>query len=165
MRSPAQILELLQELAVRPADDLEDQDLDFKEWNTRSRDDAVSLVVEMAVCMANVEVHRGYLERGGSGTGTYWTLRPDLHRRLAGQGHPEKNRRLEFEAAKARVHSVLLQRQKRGEGGLTNAEVRAFTHLDRQQVLRLLRELKEEGLVDIVGRGRGARFLLRSGRL
>lgn len=63
-----------------------------------------------------------------------WTgyLRPShLHRRLAGKGHPERDRRLEFGAAKARIHSVLLQRQKRGAGGLTNA--------------------------DIIGRGRGAR--------
>lgn len=58
MRSSEQILELLPQLDQLFADELEDQDLDFKEWNTRSTDDAVKLVIEMAVCMAN----------GGGGT-------------------------------------------------------------------------------------------------
>ncbi len=52
---------LLQKLNIQPADSLEDQDLDFKEWNIRSMNDAVSLVIEMAVCMAN----------GGGGTGVF----------------------------------------------------------------------------------------------
>ena len=49
---------LLEELSQQPADLLEGQDLDFKEWNSRSIADAVRLVIEMAVCMAN----------GGGGT-------------------------------------------------------------------------------------------------
>ena len=49
---------LLTELDAAPADALEDQDLDFKEWPERSREKAVDQVVEMAVCMAN----------GGGGT-------------------------------------------------------------------------------------------------
>lgn len=48
----------MDELEHLPADSLEDQDLDFKEWKTRSMADAVSLVAEMAICMAN----------GGGGT-------------------------------------------------------------------------------------------------
>ena len=58
MRSSDQILDLLALLDQSVADDLEDQDLDFKEWNSRSMDDSVKLVIEMAVCMAN----------GGGGT-------------------------------------------------------------------------------------------------
>src|SRR5581483_7346513 len=57
MRSVAQITQLLDELNTRPASELEDQDLDFKRWPPNMRE-AVELVVEMAVCMAN----------GGSGT-------------------------------------------------------------------------------------------------
>ena len=48
----------LDELEHKPADALEGQDLDFKEWNARSLCDSVALVVEMAICMAN----------GGGGT-------------------------------------------------------------------------------------------------
>src|SRR5947209_6091126 len=58
MRTLTEIRQLLDELDTRPADDLEDQDLDFKEWNSRSFADAVALMVEMAICMAN----------GGGGT-------------------------------------------------------------------------------------------------
>jgi len=48
----------LEKLNIQSADSLEDQDLDFKEWNIRSMNDSVALVIEMAVCMAN----------GGGGT-------------------------------------------------------------------------------------------------
>jgi ATP-dependent DNA helicase RecG len=58
MRSLAEIRSLLDELNTHPASELEDQDLDFKEWNRRSLADAVELVVEMAICMVN----------GGGGT-------------------------------------------------------------------------------------------------
>ena len=58
MRQLAEIKALLEELSQQPADLLEGQDLGFKEWNSRSIADAVRLVIEMAVCMAN----------GGGGT-------------------------------------------------------------------------------------------------
>ncbi len=58
MRSLADIRLLLDELDCKPADELEDLDFDFKEWKGRSQKDALELVVETAVCMAN----------GGGGT-------------------------------------------------------------------------------------------------
>ncbi len=58
MRTTADIESLLTELDHCVADDLEDQDLDFKKWGTRNRKSAVKSLVEMAVCMAN----------GGGGT-------------------------------------------------------------------------------------------------
>ena len=58
MRTTAHIEALLPELDHCVADDLEDQDLDFKQWNLTSRNSAVRAVVDMAVCMAN----------GGGGT-------------------------------------------------------------------------------------------------
>lgn len=58
MRTAAEITQLLDELDHCIADDLEDQDLDFKQWPENSRNDAVELVVKMAVCMVN----------GGGGT-------------------------------------------------------------------------------------------------
>lgn len=71
-----------------------------------------------------METEFGYIERGGTGRGTYWTLRHDLHRKLSVPGHPERDRRIDWEAAKTRVLSILKQRAKRTELGLTNAEVR-----------------------------------------
>ncbi|WP_019537246.1 RNA-binding domain-containing protein [Paenibacillus ginsengihumi] len=53
MKSRFEIESILQQLEDHIADDLESQDLDFKEWNSRSINDSISLVVKMAVCMAN----------------------------------------------------------------------------------------------------------------
>jgi len=106
----------------------------------------------------NMERDFGYLERGGTGRGTYWTLRHDLHRRLAAPGHPERDRRINWEAAKTRVLSILKQRAERAGPGLSNANVRQITHFDRQQVNRLIHELEREGQVKIEGYGRGAKY-------
>lgn len=53
-----EIIDFLQLLKEKQADELEGQHLDFKEWNSRSLKDSVDEVIEMAVCMAN----------GGGGT-------------------------------------------------------------------------------------------------
>lgn len=58
MYSTEDISNLLDRLDSKTADELEDQFLDFKEWNCKSKSDAIRLVTEMAVCMAN----------GGGGT-------------------------------------------------------------------------------------------------
>ena len=58
MRTAKDIFELLLELEHSIADELEDQDLDFKQWDSNSREKAVKTVVQMAVCLAN----------GGGGT-------------------------------------------------------------------------------------------------
>ena len=100
MRDLSDIRELL--------DELEDHDFDFKEWNTRSISDAVAIVIEMAICMAN----------GGGGTVVFGVndkavgrdnailgvppevdvnrlKKPDLHHLLSAPGHPERNRRID----------------------------------------------------------------------
>ena len=94
--------------------------------------------------LSHMEAELGYLERGGTGRGTYWTLRHDLHRRISAPGHPERDRRIDWEAAKTRVLSVLMERTKRGEPGLSNAEIRQITHYDRNQARRLMIELMKE---------------------
>ncbi len=58
MKSIKEIEELLPQLDTLTADDLEAQDLDFKEWGLSSRQHAVDLVIRMTICMAN----------GGGGT-------------------------------------------------------------------------------------------------
>jgi len=109
--------------------------------------------------LSHMELRLNYLERGGTGRGTYWILRPDLHRRLSAPGHPERDRRIEWEAAKTRVLSILQQRAERGEPGLSNAEIRQITHMNRNQVVRLMRELRRENPeIRSPGRGRWARY-------
>ena len=57
MRELTEVRSLLAALDTRVADDLEGQDLDFKEWPADDRH-AIRMAVEAAVCMAN----------GGGGT-------------------------------------------------------------------------------------------------
>lgn len=114
--------------------------------------------------LSTMERSLEYLERGGTGRGTYWTLRSDIHAQVGAPGHPERDRRLDWEAAKTRVLSVMRQRQTREERPLANADVRTLTHLDRRQVNRLLHELEAEGVARIEGHGRGARYVLTEDR-
>jgi len=108
--------------------------------------------------LSQMETDFGYLERGGTGRGTYWILRHDLHRRLSVVGFPDRDRRIDWEAAKTRVLSVLKRRAERSEPALQNSEVRRIIHFDRQQVNRLIHELESEGQVRLEGHGRGARY-------
>ena len=61
MRTATEVEMLLAELDSYVADELEDQDLDFKRWDPTSRDKAVKTIVDMAVCMANGGVAQSYL--------------------------------------------------------------------------------------------------------
>ena len=70
MRTPDEIGLLLDDLNTVTADDLEDQDFDFKEWIARSRNDAIDQVIEYAICMAN----------GGGGTDVIGVFQQDVGR-------------------------------------------------------------------------------------
>lgn len=112
---------------------------------------------EMRDILDEMAQYFDYLERGGSGRGTWWRMKPTLHRRLEGLGHAERDQRIDWDVAKTRVLNMLKQRAKRSEPGLTNAEVREVTAYDRQQVNRLIHELEAES-VRLTGHGRGARY-------
>ena len=100
----------------------------------------------------------GYIEHGGTGRGAYWTLRSDIYKRLAESGHHERDRRIDWEAAKTRVLSILMERAKRGEQGLSNKEIRQVTKFGRDQVKRLMTQLRAEANVRVSGIGRAARW-------
>jgi len=101
----------------------------------------------------------GYVEHGGAGRGTYWCLSPALYRRLTGDGQSGERRRIDWDAAKVRVLSILMERARRGEPGLSNQEIRQITHYDRSQVRRLMQELQvEHPDLQQVGERRWARY-------
>jgi ATP-dependent DNA helicase RecG len=109
----------------------------------------------------------GYIEHGGTGKGAYWTIRAELHQQLVGDGRSDKRRRIDWEAAKTRVLSILMDRAKRGDEGLRNAEVRTITKFTRNQVVSLMRELSTEtGQVKQTGHGAGSRYVweIRDGK-
>jgi ATP-dependent DNA helicase RecG len=91
-----------------------------------------------------MEHERGYLEHGGSGRSLYWILHPAIYRELELDGHPYGDRRTEWEAAKMHVLSMLRQQKDSPENYLTNADIRKITRLNRDQVKRLMRELREQ---------------------
>lgn len=86
----------------------------------------------------------GYVEHGGTGRSAYWSIRPELYNQLADDGHAETRRRIDWDAAKTRLLSILMERAKRGEPGLRNKEIRQITHFDRNQARRLMKELMHE---------------------
>lgn len=101
---------------------------------------------------------RDYIEHGGTGRGAYWSMRPELYRRLAADSQGETRRRIDWEAAKTRVFSILKERARRGEQGLSNQEIRQITRFDRNQVHRLMTELRQENPgLQPPGRGKAAR--------
>lgn len=104
----------------------------------------------------------GYLEHGGTGRGSYWCLRPELFQRLAPEGQGDARRRIDWEAAKTRVLSILMERARRGESGLSNREIRQITRYDRNQVTRLMNELRRHHpTVQSLGHGAGATYAWR----
>lgn len=114
---------------------------------------------EVRETLATLE-QRGYIEHGGAGRGTYWCIHPELYNRLAADGQSEKRRRIDWEAAKTRVLSILMERAKRGEAGLSNKEVRQVSHFDRNQVYRLMTELRMENpRIKPPGKGQSAKYV------
>jgi len=110
--------------------------------------------------LSEMETGLGYLDRGGTGRGTYWTLNTPTHSRLCAGRIPNGHRRLDWEAAKTRVLSILRQRANRHEPGLSNAEIRAITSLDRNQVSRMMRQLMAENpRVRLEGTRRTSRYV------
>lgn len=102
---------------------------------------------------------RGYIEHGGTGRGTYWSMYPDLYNRLSDDDQGEMRRRIDLEAAKARVLSILIERARKGESGLQNKDIRKITRYDRSQVTRLLRELRDDHpQLKSLGHGAGASY-------
>jgi hypothetical protein len=69
MRTITVIRQLLEALNTQPADELENEDLDFKEWNSRSMAVAVALVVEMAICSGARSPGVAAVTRRYAGTG------------------------------------------------------------------------------------------------
>ncbi len=104
---------------------------------------------------------RQYIERGGAGRGTYWRLSHGTHKLLLDTVATPPRRRIDWETAKTRILSIARERLQHGEKGLSNSEVRAITNYDRGQVKRLLNQLSNEGVMEVVGQGRQAVWVAR----
>ena len=101
----------------------------------------------------------GYIEHGGRGRSVYWCIRPELYDRLSRHDRGEARRRIDWEAAKTRVLSILMEHARRGDPGLDNKQIRQITRFDRYQARRLMQELMREN-ADLrqVGERRWSRY-------
>jgi ATP-dependent DNA helicase RecG len=98
---------------------------------------------------------RGLLVARGRGRAATYGLPRPLSERLRGKGVTDADRPLEAEGVRLRILELLKER-----GKLTNAEIRAFSGYSRQQVLALEKALEGEGLIELLGHGRGAHIRL-----
>jgi ATP-dependent DNA helicase RecG len=109
--------------------------------------------------LSRMERDYGWIQRGGSGRGTYWTLSLPLARNLRTDALQESVTRIDWDSAKTRVLSMLKQRATASQPGMSNAEIRAVLKYDRNQVFKLLQELRHENpKVVSTSHGAGARY-------
>ena len=100
---------------------------------------------------------RGFLVAEGRGRGTIYRLA----RRYAAlmQREPTEDEIwLDNEAVRLRIVAILTERD-----SITNAEIRRISGFSRAQVIALMRSLRDEGIVEVRGRGRAAHYILADG--
>lgn len=100
--------------------------------------------------LASLETNLLTIEHSGTGRGTTYHLSRRAAALLNEGTTYDMTRRLDKEAIKVRILSLLKDRP------LRNKEIRAFSDLERQQVTSVLNELADEGLIFLAGRGAGA---------
>ena len=97
---------------------------------------------------------RGYVIAHGRGRGTIYRL-ARRHADLVDAAVPaEDDIWVDEESVRLRLVALLSER-----GRLTNNEIRSISGYSRARVLRLMRSLRGEGLVEVRGRGRGAHYV------
>ena len=96
---------------------------------------------------------RGFLEVRGRGQGTAYRLGPQFSdwERIE---TPIIDHDLGRETARKLVLQTISER-----GSVTNTVVRQITGYERNQTVRLMRAMRDEGLVEVRGRGRGAHYV------
>ena len=101
---------------------------------------------------------RGLLEARSRGRATRYALAEPLARLSAGLEVDSRDRMIDRETAKSRIKAFLAER-----GRLSNAEVRDLIGYSAISVRRLIRELSEDGIVEVRGRGRGTHYVPKKG--
>ena len=112
---------------------------------------------EAAACLASLR-ERGYLVAQGRGRGTVYRLARRYSSLIDDEVVPGEDIWLDDESVRLRVLSLLTER-----GRITNAEVRKISGYSRTQVVKVMRSLRQEGLVRVIGRGRAAHYVPSSG--
>ncbi|WP_419939591.1 ATP-binding protein [Candidatus Palauibacter sp.] len=109
--------------------------------------------------LSSLESERGYLLRIQDKQGVLWGLEPELLDRIAPPALLGDGERIDLREAEIKVLDMIEDRARRRAPGLTNADIRRITGLDRHQVRRLIDKLAGTGRVRVKGRGRGTRYI------
>ena len=96
---------------------------------------------------------RGYLDSQGRGSGTHYEFTGEFGYLADGADPGEPAPRAQQEAT---MHVLAALRER---GRLANADIREITGLSAVGARRLIKGLREQGLVELRGRGRGAHYL------
>lgn len=118
-----------------------------------SATDALQLTEEDAAERLVSLRERGYLTPQGRGRGTAYRLQRRFSDLLRGTAETDRDLPLEGEAVRLRLQAVLAER-----GRLTNTDIRRISGYSRREVLRLVADLRKQGVLELEGRGRGAHY-------
>ncbi len=88
----------------------------------------------------------------GKGRGRFFELTMTAHKMLVEGISYERDKTLDIEAIKVRVLSLLKERP------LTNKEISRIGDLTRNQVFKLMSDLRKEGQVECKGHGKSAKW-------
>ena len=111
-------------------------------------------------CLSAME-QSGYVEHGGAGRGAFWNIHPNLYDKLSGGQIADRHSRIDWEAAKTRILSILKEHKRRGKAGLSSQEIRQITRFSRSRAHRLMTELRMENpQINPPRKGRYARYEL-----
>ncbi|WP_419949670.1 RNA-binding domain-containing protein [Candidatus Palauibacter sp.] len=97
---------------------------------------------------------RGFFIAQGRGRGTVYRLARRYTDLLVDAEAAEQDLWIDEEALRLRLLAILSDRDR-----LTNAEIRRISGYTRTQVIRFMRSMRAEGLVEVRGRGRGAHYV------
>ena len=125
------------------------------ELNRRSATDILQVeTADAAKRLANLS-ERGYLDVRGRGQTASYRL---------GQQFSVWDRfepRSATEASGIDVARKIVLQALADRGSITNSDIRATTGNERNETVKLMRTLRDEGLVELRGSGRGAHYVLR----
>lgn len=96
---------------------------------------------------------RDFLQPRGRGRGTAYRLARAYSEELRGVVATDDDVQLDAEAVRLRVLAILRER-----GELSNTDIRRLSGYSRQEVIRLMRQLRDEGSVVLEGVGRAAHY-------
>ena len=85
-----------------------------------------------------------------------WHLTPTVEQAISDSSGSLSSGRMDI--VTAQIVEALKERMKTGDAGLTNTELRNLTGLERDQVKYVLEKLRAQNLVQLNGKGRGAKW-------